>query len=200
MTLKGRILTLVAIPLAGLAVIAAANGFMLRHVSGAVNHTVGQNLLPIITEEIPLMNDLNNSFEFLLNADRDAYQGYLAEMQVLTAQSEARVAELIRTHGTEIGQVAERVELASAQFDEQSRQTYAEFKGYFNQWKPSTDSVMQTSLTLAREFERREGIYLESVKSFGVMRQQLDEVVGLIEKEIESPSGCRGQDAATRFA
>jgi len=186
LTLKGRILTLVAIPLAGLAVIAAANGFMLRHVSGVVKHAVGQNLLPIITEEIPLMNDLNNSIEFLLNANRDAYQGYLVEMQVLTAQSESRVAELIGTHGTEIGQVSERVGLASAQFDEQGRQTYAEYGRYFDQWKASTDSVMQTSLILAREFERREGIYRESVKSFDVMRQQLDDVVGLIEKEIES--------------
>jgi methyl-accepting chemotaxis protein len=186
MTIKGRILTLVAIPLAGLAIIAAGNGVMLRHVSAGVNHTVGQNLLPIITEEVPQMKSLSGSIEYLLNADRDAYQGYLAEVQVLAAQDEARVAELIAAHATEVGQVAERVRLASASFDDAGRQTLSEFQQQFDHWKIQTQSVLEASRTLAREFTRRRAVYLEGVKTFTAMRQQLDNIVGLIEKESET--------------
>jgi len=186
MKLKGKILTLVSIPLAGLAIIAGGNAFMLRHVAGVVDETVAQNLLPIITDEVPRMNELNNSIEYLLNADRDAFQGYVAEMQVLSTQDESRVAELTATHGTELGQVAQRVESAAANFDDAGRQTYAVFELQYGQWKQSTDAVMQTSLTLARELSRRQTIYQEGVKTFSEMRQQLDDIVGLIEKEIES--------------
>jgi len=186
MKLKGRILTLVSIPLAGLAVIAAGNGFMLRHVAGVVNTTVDQNLLPIIADEVPRMNELSNSIEYLLNADRDAYQGYMAEMQVLSTQDETRVTELIATHATELGQVAHRVEAASAEFDDAGRQTYTTFGQLYGQWKQSTDAVMQTSLTLARELSRRRALHQESIQTFSAMRQQLDDVVGLLEAEIES--------------
>ena len=186
MKLKGKILTLVSIPLAGLAIIAGGNAFMLRHVAGVVDETVAKNLLPIITDEVPRMNQLNNSIEYLLNADRDAFQGYVAEMQVLSTQDESRVAELTATHGTELGQVAQRVESAAAHFDEAGRQTYAAFEQQYGQWKQSTDAVMQTSLTLARELSRRQTIYQEGVQTFGAMRQQLDDIVGLIEEEIES--------------
>jgi hypothetical protein len=48
MTIKGRIFTLISIPLAGLALIAGGNAYMLRQVSGVVDQTVNQNLLPIV--------------------------------------------------------------------------------------------------------------------------------------------------------
>ncbi len=186
MTIKKQILTLVTIPLVGLVIITAGNGFMLRHISGVVEQTVGQNLLPVIMEEVPQMDELNNSIEFLLNADRDAHQGYLAEMQVLSAQDERQVAELIETHSTELKQVAERMQLAAANFDDKNQQTLAAFQRYYEDWKRATEAVMQTSLTLAKELSRRDALRSQSVETFAVMRQQLDEVVGLIEQEIES--------------
>ncbi|HRS11054.1 MAG TPA: methyl-accepting chemotaxis protein [Sedimentisphaerales bacterium] len=107
-------------------------------------------------------------------------------MQVLSSRDESRVAELAATHRAELGQVAQRVESAAAQFDDAGRQTYAAFAQQYGQWKQSTDAVVQTSLTLTKELSRRQTIYQDGVKTFGEMRQQLDEVVGLIEKEIES--------------
>ena len=154
---------------------------MLRHVAGVVDETVAKNLLPIITDEVPRMNQLNNSIEYLLNADRDAFQGYVAEMQVLSTQDESRVAELTATHGTELGQVAQRVESAAAHFDEAGRQTYAAFEQQYGQWKQSTDAVMQTS---SSRLSRRQTIYQEGVRR-SARCAQLDDIVGLIE-EIES--------------
>ncbi len=189
MTIKGKVLALVSIPLAGLIVIAAGNAWMMRGVSSLLNATVGESMMPIITDDEPRMNGLRDGIAYMLNADRDAYQGHLAEMQVLEAEEEERVAAMIATHGTESGQVAERVGLAAAQFDEQGRQTQAVFQGQYDEWKRASGAVMETSLALAKELARRGAIVQDCLKRFGEVRSQLDGVVGLIEKEMESLKG-----------
>lgn len=193
MTIKGKVLAMVSIPLAGLVVIAAGNAWVMRGVSKVVNATVGESLMPIITVDVPRMNGLSDGIGYLLNADRDAYQGYLAEIQVLEAEEEERVAALIATHGTELGQVAERVGLAAAQFDEQGRQTQAVFQRQYDEWKRASGAVMETSLALAKELARRGAIFQDCLKRFGEVRAQLDGVVGLIEKEMESLKGEEGR-------
>ena len=193
MTIKGKVLALVSIPLAGLVVIAAGNAWVMRTVSEVVQATIGRDLMPIITEDVPQMNGLNDSIGLLLNADRDAYQGHLAEMQALEAREEERVAALIATYGTESGQVAERVGQAAVQFDAQGRQTLTVFQQQYDQWTRSSETVLAVSLTLAKELSRRGALVQDGLRQFREVRAQLDSVVGLIEKEMESLKGDEGR-------
>lgn len=60
----------VSIPLAGLVVIAAGNAWVMRTVSEVVQATIGRDLMPIIAEDVPRRNGLNDSIGLLRNADR----------------------------------------------------------------------------------------------------------------------------------
>jgi hypothetical protein len=91
MTIKGRIIALVSIPLAGLALIAGGNGYMMRHISHVVNSTTTETLMPIVNDDIPRMNNFSDSIGWILNADRDAYQAYAAELQMLSTQDESKM-------------------------------------------------------------------------------------------------------------
>ncbi|MGH2272882.1 hypothetical protein ACQ9LF_13880, partial [Anaerohalosphaeraceae bacterium U12dextr] len=187
MTIKGRIFALVSIPLAGLALIAGGNGYMMRHISHVVNSTTTETLMPIVNDDIPKMNQFSNSIEWILNADRDAYQTYTSELQMLSTQDENTIAQLTATHSEDLQQVADRLKLASSAFDETLKQSYSEFETHYRTWKTATQSITQLSATIARESNRQQAINQESVKVFDTMRSQLDGIVGLIEKELESP-------------
>ncbi len=192
MTIKGKVLAVVSIPLSGLLAIAVANSWVLRDISRRVNETVGQRLMPIVAVDVPQMNDLNNSIEFILNADRDAYQGYLAEMQALGVRDEQRAGALVVTHATELGQVTQRIGKASAFFDADGKEALSVFEGQYGQWKEASDAVVEASQELAKELTRRQAIVEDSQKTFGEFRQKLDEVVGLVEAEMGLQKGEEG--------
>ena len=192
MTIKGKVMAVVSIPLAGLLAIAVANAWVLRDVSKRVNETVGQRLMPIVAVDVPRMNDLNNSIELLLNADRDAYQGYLAEMQAMGVREEARAAALAVTHATELGQVTQRIGKASAVFDAEGKEALSAFERQYGEWKGASDGVVEAAQELAKELTRRQAIVEASRQTFGDFRQKLDEVVGMVETEIGLQKGEEG--------
>jgi uncharacterized phage infection (PIP) family protein YhgE len=199
MTIKGRIIALVSIPLAGLALIAGGNGYMMRHISHVVNSTTTETLMPIVNDDIPRMNNFSDSIGWILNADRDAYQAYAAELQMLSTPDESKIAQLTASHAEDLQQVADRLKLASGVFDESLKQAYNEFEKYYTTWKTATQSVTKISDTMARESNRRQSIYLESVKAFDIMRSQLDTIVGLIEKEIAASETAQNPAQAAKW-
>ncbi|MEN6308347.1 MAG: methyl-accepting chemotaxis protein [Anaerohalosphaeraceae bacterium] len=199
MTIKGRIITLVSIPLIGLVLITGGNGYMMRHISHVVNSTTTATLMPIVTEEIPRINNFSNSIELILNADRDAYQTYVSELQMLSVQDDAKITALIASHTEDLQQVADRLNQASHVFDDSLKQVYSEFQNHYTAWKTATQSVIQSSETVSRETSRRQAVYLESVNTFDVMRNQLDSLVGLIEKELAAINTAQQSSQAVKW-
>eukprot|EP00831_Metopus_contortus_P012475 TRINITY_DN1501_c0_g1_i18.p1 TRINITY_DN1501_c0_g1~~TRINITY_DN1501_c0_g1_i18.p1 ORF type:complete len:394 (+),score=74.23 TRINITY_DN1501_c0_g1_i18:85-1266(+) len=190
MKIRGKITSLVAVPVIGLAIFVVIGTVMLVKTSKQMNSATNDTFAPIIKEKLPRMNSLHRSIAQILNSDRDAYQGFLAEVQAVNENDSQKLNKLNNDNIENMQQISERMNKASESFSPAMQSLYSQFKNQLAQWNTSSRKIVQQSIALNREYLRRNQLSVSCAEQFELMRKTLDEITGMIEEKISSlPSG-----------
>ena len=186
MTIRTKIWVLVGIPLLGLMVLGGIGLWIFSGAEESIRHETEETFLPVITEDMPEMQRHNDAVALLVNADRDAYQAYLAETRIIEALDADRITSLDEENESNIAQVLERVTEASEIFDEAMVQVHSAFTTSFETWRSGSRSIASLSNSMAQNARDAWNSHEESHTLFSEMRNTIDELVGYVEKARES--------------
>ncbi len=185
MTIKAKILVTVIIPVVGLVAFLSYNTYKMKSVSNEVETTVQDVFMPIVEKDIPAINNSNSAIAFLLSADRDAYQAYVAQILAMETDELEDLKGLEADSLENIKQVEERVAKSATDFDSQMNTKYGVFKEQFRLWNDNCREILKMSLALAEDHRQR-GLLMEtSVAQFDKMRDCIDRIEMLLEEKIK---------------
>ena len=197
MTIKSKLLGVVAGGLVLLGFICGFAWFQMNTMSSAMSQVMNDDLKPIITDEIPRMNAMSDSIELILNADRDAYQALLAERKLINATG-ADVEATLASHEENIEQVRTRMEQASANLGADSLALYATFEEQFAVWVEKTRSAVEKSQDPAKLVFARRISNGSAIEAFDAMRTTIDEITNAFQSQIEQTNAqvaAQGEEA-----
>lgn len=126
--------------------------------------------------------ELEKALSLVLNGDRDAYQGYVARLEALSANSLDELKEWDASSQENIEQAGERVVQAATISGADSDKARELFEGYFKPWK---EASRKTVTLLMDNFQANQAIkeeFAASEKSFNEMRSAIDQLVGFQEE------------------
>ncbi|MBN2063228.1 MAG: methyl-accepting chemotaxis protein [Sedimentisphaerales bacterium] len=129
-------------------------------------------------------NELYDSYTLLLNADRDAYQAYISQMQAMLSDKPEQMAAIVSDNVENIQQVFDRATKASVVFDDAMNTIYGEFKGYFERWQSDCKALVAISASGVDSRLARKALHAKSMAAFGIFRDSIDELTGLLEGKI----------------
>ena len=192
MTIKGKIIATAAIPMIGLCLFIGINFWSQSYINHVIDITTNKTFLPILQEEMPQLATYNASIRLLLNADRDAYQAYLAQRQSIETFDVSQLTSIQEDNNENIQQVSERINSASSSFDDSMGQLYSTFQQEYEKWSTASHDIVQKSITLGNEYARRSEVFAKTLKNFDGMREQLN----LLEEKMEVKIGALDEQEA----
>lgn len=148
-----------------------------------------------------LMNDITEMFEakieaspgnslnyatavnFVVNADRDAYQAMEARMRAMVAEDSNRLDSFDADNAENIEQVKQRMEKASSEFDVAMKDKYSEFKEFYNTWNTASREVIQLSRSLMQNRDQLSKNETTALAKFGETRDVID-IIGTQSDEL----------------
>ncbi|WDP89020.1 MAG: HAMP domain-containing protein [Desulfobacter sp.] len=141
-----------------------------------------------------LMNDITEMFEakiasspennlnyatavnFVVNADRDAYQAMEARIRAMIAEDLKALDSYDSDNAENIEQVSERMEEASAEYDKAMMDKYNQFKGFYETWKTASREAIKLSGTLMKNRTMLSKVETASLGKFGETRDVIDTI------------------------
>ena len=133
--------------------------------------------------EVKKLLATQDSMALILNADRDAYQATLAEHQALLTDSKQELADDEKAILENMGQTAERMQKASAIFNDKEQALYKQFLHYYQLWTNDTKKVYQ----LAAADDRSQALALsrgDAKENFDKMRDLIDQITISLEENV----------------
>ena len=191
MSIRARVVSLVAISVVALGLLIAVGWRGMAAMRGGMDGLVQTKLLPLVNEDVQGLMQLEQSIEFLLNADRDAYQATLAQKNGLAAGA-AGMAEFDESRKDNYAQVAQRAEKATAAFDDAAAPLYAEFQKLYADWGRESDRVVE----LLKSGDAAAAQALDNGachEAFEAMRHRIDLLQQQLEKRIETTVAAIGE-------
>ena len=159
LTIRKKILITVCIPVLGLLFFLGFSYLSMIKVSTEVKSSIGDVFMPVIEEDVPEISSLDACIQSLLNADRDAYQAYVAQVQASHTLDEKMLKELDSQCKENIAQVMERVGEASKAFDSKLMNLFAGFKSEYGEWQQNSRLVIENSFEVAEHYkEYKQGL------------------------------------------
>jgi methyl-accepting chemotaxis protein len=120
--------------------------------------------------------ELEQALSLVLNGDRDAYQGYVARMEALQAETYSELQEWDASSIENIEQASERVVQAAEISGGASAEMLPLFQGYFDSWREASRRTMNLLLD---NFQANQNIVQELSDSetyFAEMRDAIDQL------------------------
>jgi methyl-accepting chemotaxis protein len=204
MTIKRKITMVAGIPIVILIVMVIVTWQGSKLISSSVDKTVNQDfvslidkeinpliqdtLLPLINEDVQLLQNLQGSVQLMLEADRDTHQAVIAEKQALVASEEEEFQAIAKSSKDNIQQAHDRMDQASKFFTTpQLKDSYAEFIKRFDAWKDKSTKVIEMSQDPDKiKWARKSSDQGSAFESFNTMREQIDQMQVLITDLITS--------------
>ncbi|MBN2640905.1 MAG: methyl-accepting chemotaxis protein [Victivallales bacterium] len=173
MSIKNKILSVLALPLLGLLAFVLFNYFHLSSFSYGMHFATGETFMPILKDKIPAMNKLNLNIVLLLNADRDAYQASIAELQAESAISLAEMDKADKFNQENVGQILERMEQTREVMTGDEEKLYNDFLAEYTSWKVLTRKTIAINRKI---FDLREQLKAQEAAGAVSLRQFLAEL------------------------
>lgn len=142
-----------------------------------------------IKRTIERMTLLQNNRATMIDADRDAYQAYLAALQVLDAVDLSDYEQFNASFYENVEQTWERIAGPAESFSEDMEGDYNSFIDEYTVWKSNSESVLEIMSNIIEETNRRDRAVKEANELFGGMRDVLDQLGELIDEELGSNLG-----------
>lgn len=181
MSLFSRFAIIVASCILGLAVLFIAGQRSLSSIAKTSDTLVQRDFVPIIKSDFPAMDKLQGALNLMLNADRDAYQAYVAQLQSRNAESRDALGKCIGGIQENIAQVNDRMEkgIAAAEL---SGGEVSTFRSDYRNWRATMEkSVTLTNLLFEKSGERRQA-FLAGEENFEKVRALLDGMENAMEE------------------
>jgi hypothetical protein len=126
----------------------------------------------------------NECYALLLNADRDAYQAYVALLQLQESTSAAHIGACEKANTENAGQVAERIAKAAPSFDAKMKAVQKEFNAFYTEWQKTSHAIVALAKRVSASESERAVRMKSGAEVFAKMRNTLDEISGLMEQAI----------------
>ena len=151
-----------------------------------INPLINDTMLPLINEDIPDLQQMQESIVLLLEADRDVHQSLIAEKMAIYADDPEALKKAEATHAENIQQAAGRMQKASQQFhSEKAKGLYSAFLADFQRWQEVSRTVLKHAADADKLAQARQtsngGIASEA---FDTMRDKIDQLQESIYEEI----------------
>lgn len=166
MRLRGKFLTMIGVPVAGLIAV---------FVVGLVNFAR-------IGDTIEELNQIQEDQTSLLNADRDGYQAYVEELEARLETSIEELEETVTAHEENVTQTLERATAPEARFSEEMQAVLEEFRGEFEVWQRQSNLLVETELSIADENAERREAGAAANAAFEQMRGVIDQIGMAVEE------------------
>ena len=196
MTIRGRITVVAAIPLLAIAVLVAIAWYEMGVSIRSSEQFSTQTFKPIVEKDLATITKLNGAIEKLLNADRDAYQAFLAEEQALQSTDAKELKALADDHAENSQQVKDRAAPVGALNDAKANPVYAEFQKLFREWQTEAQSVLAQSAQMAGNLRAQRETFAAGAETFGKMRDTIDRLEQMLEESI--PALQNSKDAGAK--
>ena len=160
---------------------------LMRDTIDRIELALEEKLKAVTDSEDVSKSDLNaiyKSYSLLLNADRDAYQAYIAQMQAMQCRSPEEMLNIVKDNMSNIQQVVERAKNASPVFDDNMNVIYGEFKEYFAKWQENSIAVVDLSSRSIDNRVARIEQHEKSLAAFDVFRENINTLTEMFEKRI----------------
>ncbi len=182
MKIKHKISTLGGIAILSLIVLSAFFAWVLNTMLAS-----GTELISVfnkVDSTIPTIEKSRQSLSLVLNADRDAYQAYVARLQTVDTNDQAKIQEEALSNEENIQQVQDRATKAAANFQDETNDIFRKFSESFPVWQENS----KESISLAKKRSLLHSNLLESnntsKQEFNTMRPYMDEITEMIEQEV----------------
>lgn len=182
MTIARKLLLTLAVTIAGLGAVLALGHYIVQQNLTLADHMAKDVFLPVVQEDLPNMNRLDQGITLLLNADRDGYQSELALAQIDQAADDAQRTQLVKDARDNAAQLGERMEKASAFFDEAMAKSYVDVKKLYEAWKVTVESRLKLALQPDTPSAAIQAANTDGNQRFATMRASLDALVGMFEE------------------
>jgi|GEM_PF-6610675 len=183
MTIRAKIYLLTAMAVLAILLVAATAAYVVSAIlAEGETLTVG---FKKVEKSASKLNDISDSTAKTINADRDAYQAYVARLNAV-ATTDLEVLKSEDTDNKEnIGQVSDRVTKASKHFNEAMLKDYATFQKEFPLWEAASREVMSLAQKSAEAKNQRAQQQEKATESFNTMLSATQALEGLFEKKIK---------------
>ena len=165
MKVRGKFTFMVGIPIAAIATILAI---------GLVSFVRIQNTI----QEVAVIQDDRAT---MIDADRDAYQAYLAEIRAIEALDRAEVEAQKASSVENLQQTWDRITDPGSRFPERMGADLATFKEEFTEWSTHSAKVIDLSLQTVTGNLEREAAAAAAIAAFGSMRDVINELGELVD-------------------
>ncbi|TWT36183.1 putative methyl-accepting chemotaxis protein YoaH [Posidoniimonas corsicana] len=146
-----------------------------------ISPLIQDEILPVINEDFVETMAMQQSIAMLIDADRDAYQSLLAEVEIRQLAGredfdQEKYTELVAAHEENLSQIHTRVTKASdGVFSDASKESLAVSLAKFNDWKIATQELVQLASAGAdADVEQIESLSQQAMEAFDAFRGPLD--------------------------
>ena len=163
------------------------NQQFVRLVSEDIGPLISEQMLPVIESDLVRLEELEESMQLMLEADRDMHQALIAERTALYAEGDV-LTEADATNAENIEQAITRTQKAAAHLKSPAAQElYARFAEELATWKRETRSIFaQISDAAQREAVLASSNGGAAQVAFDTARGSLDELQGVQQEELQS--------------
>ncbi len=140
-------------------------------------------------EVIPKLQNSGKNVSLTLNADRDAYQAYVAQLEAGETHDVDAIKAADASNKENLQQVHDRIKEASETYSEDILNTYSEFQKLFPQWQELSRKTIAMCYEYSKIYKKREEVIAAAEKSFSSMRGLMDDITEMLEAKIAASSG-----------
>ncbi len=181
MRIKTKIGVLGAIALLAIAIFSLIFAWLLWSITGG-----GEELISAFSKvdrTFPELEKSCDTISLVLNADRDAYQAYVARLNAAGSHDIKVIQEAMDSNTENIAQVIERATKAHNNFTTLTSELFAGFQEVFPQWEKSSKTSVELALTAAQTYNMRSELLAAADEAFGLMRPYLDKLTEMLEEK-----------------
>ena len=186
MKIKNKIGILGGIAIISLIVLSGIFAWIIQNVVSSGDKLV--RAFDKVDSTIPTIEKSRQSLSLVLNADRDAYQAYVARLKAGNTNDLAAINEEAASSDENIKQVLDRAVKAAENFSDETDSVLKEFQEAFPKWKEASTH----SIDLAKKRSALHTNLLESaataLSAFNTMRPFMDVITEQIEKKVSENS------------
>ncbi len=204
MGIKAKIAILVGIPIIGIIILLIVGWIGMLNLEEGRDSFYQEDYIPIVNEKIPALQDIQHSIMLILNADRDAHQAVIAErLSIIAALDENKESyhKADKDNLENIKQVSDRVGKAAAHFKgDELKALHKIYLAEFKKWEENSRKVVAYANNPRRMKFAPKISNGSAQTSFNQMRDQLDKMEGILEKQVEQKLGEVNQTKANAVA
>ena len=186
MSLKTKMLSFSAIPIVVITILVVIGWGGLSTLSQTIENLVTGHFEPLLNTEVKTLEDYHRSIGLMLNADRDAHQALIAELESLSSYDKKMLEKFSATNLENVQQVEDRMAKSAAFFqDDELKKQYKQFQSDYAVWAESTKKVIALASNDATKGEAKSLSGSETIKAFDTMRENIDTLTEMLEARID---------------